>query len=103
MSEKVVKMKVSEAQRLIREMYGERDSRRGILGTSLHLGEEIGELFRAIRSRNHENIEDELADSLAWLLSVSELLEVDLEAAFLRRYGRGCPKCFSIPCRCPEV
>ncbi|MDW8035977.1 MAG: MazG nucleotide pyrophosphohydrolase domain-containing protein, partial [Candidatus Korarchaeum sp.] len=70
-------MKLSEAQKLIREIYGERDSRRGILGTSLHLGEEIGELFRAIRSRNPGNIEDELADSLAWLLSVSELLRVD--------------------------
>lgn len=96
-------MRVSEAQKLIREIYGERDARRGILGTSLHLGEEIGELFRAIRSKDPENIMDELADSFAWLLSVSELLKVDLEEAFQRRYGSGCPKCRSIPCRCGEV
>lgn len=96
-------MRISEAQKLIRDIYGERDARRGILGTSLHLGEEIGELFRAIRIENPENIEDELADSFAWLLSVSDLLGVELETVFQKRYGSGCPKCLSIPCRCAEV
>lgn len=96
-------MRISEAQKLIREIYGERDSKRGVLGTSLHLVEEIGELFRAIRSNDNESIENELADSLAWLISVSDLLGVDLERAFLRKYERGCPKCSSIPCKCPEV
>ncbi len=96
-------MRIKEAQGLIREIYGERDSKRGIFGTALHLGEEVGELFRAIRSNQSDNTEDELADVLAWLLSVSELLSIDLEDAFVRRYGGGCPKCGKIPCTCPEV
>jgi NTP pyrophosphatase (non-canonical NTP hydrolase) len=48
-------------------------------------------------------MKDELADVFAWLLSVSELLSIDLEDAFVRRYGGGCPKCGNIPCTCPEV
>jgi len=96
-------MRIKEAQELIREIYGERDSRRGIFGTALHLGEEVGELFRAIRQNRSDNTENELADVLAWLLSVSELLSIDLESVFIKRYGRGCPKCGRIPCVCPEV
>ncbi len=96
-------MKISEAQELIRRIYGERDRRRGVKGTALHLGEEVGELFRSLRTMNRENMREEFADVLAWLLSLADLLSVDLEAAFEERYGRGCPKCGSIPCRCPEV
>ncbi len=96
-------MRISEAQELIREIYGERDRRRGVKGTALHLGEEMGELFRALRLKDKGNLREELADVLAWLLSLSDLLSINLEEAFLERYGEGCPKCGSIPCRCPEV
>jgi len=96
-------MRVSEAQKLIREIYGERDRRRGVAGTALHLGEELGELFRSLRTRREGNMEEEFADVLAWLLSLADLLSIDLESAFIGRYGNGCPKCGSIPCRCPEV
>ncbi len=96
-------MRISEAQELIREIYGEKDRGRGIRGTALHLGEEMGELFRALRSNDEGNLREELADVLAWLLSISDLLSINLEEAFLERYGEGCPKCGSIPCKCPEV
>ncbi len=96
-------MRISEAQKLIREIYGERDRRRGLDRTVIHLGEEVGELFRAIRGSNPSSLKEELADVLAWLLSVADLLNVDLEEAFRARYGKGCPKCGNIPCTCPEV
>ncbi len=96
-------MRISEAQELIREIYGERDRRRGIEGTALHLGEELGELFRALRIEDRSNLKEELADVLAWLLSLSDLLSINLDEAFSERYGGGCPKCGSIPCKCPEV
>lgn len=96
-------MRISEAQELIMRIYGERDRRRGIHRTALHLGEEVGELFRSIRTKNDDNLREEFADVLAWLLSLADLLSLDLESAFIDRYGKGCPKCGSIPCRCPEV
>jgi len=96
-------MRISEAQELMRRIYGERDRKRGIQGTALHLGEEIGELFRSLRTKNDDNLKEEFADALAWLLSLADLLHLDLESAFIDRYGKGCPKCGSIPCRCPEV
>ncbi len=96
-------MRISEAQKLIREIYGERDRKRGVVKTALHLGEELGELFHALRTNNVDNLREELADVLAWLLSLSDLISVDLEDAFINRYGEGCPKCRSIPCKCPEV
>ncbi len=43
--------------------------------------------------------EHEFADALAWLASLANLAEVDLEAA-VARYARGCPKCGQIPCAC---
>ncbi len=96
-------MRISEAQELIRKIYGERDRKRGVKGTALHLGEELGELFRSLRTSDDDNLREEFADVLAWLLSLADLLSVDLESAFVERYGKGCPKCGSIPCRCPEV
>lgn len=96
-------MKISEAQQLIRRIYGERDRRRGVQRTAIHLGEEVGELFRSLRTMNNDNLKEEFADVFAWLLSLADLLNLDLESAFIDRYGKGCPKCGSIPCRCPEV
>lgn len=96
-------MMISEAQKLIRDIYGVRDRKRGIKGTALHLGEEIGELFRALRTQKPDNVREEFADVFAWLISLADLMSIDLEAAFVERYGKGCPKCGSIPCRCPEV
>ncbi len=96
-------MRISEAQKLIRDIYGERDRKRGVDRTVIHLGEEVGEMFRAIREGDPSSLREEFADVFAWLLSVADLLDVDLEEAFLSRYGKGCPKCGNIPCTCPEV
>lgn len=93
-------MEVRELQRLIKETYFERDWKRGVEKNNLWLVEEVGELTRAIRKGRRLEIEEEFADVLAWLLSLANVLGVDVEAAFLKKYGDGCPRCGGKPCRC---
>ena len=46
-------MKIAEFQRLIEDIYYERDSARGLAGTHMWFCEEVGELTRALR-RGHD-------------------------------------------------
>lgn len=78
---------LKQAQDLMRKYYFERDSRRGLYATFTWLVEEVGELAEAIlEKRNKEAIEEEVADVLAWLLSLSNLLDIDAEEAFRKKY-----------------
>lgn len=81
-------------------IYLDRDRRRGVWGTYLHFLEESVELGKAISSGSNEDIADEAADIAAWLASICNLLGIDLEDALRSKYGDGCPKCGSTPCRC---
>jgi len=74
------------AQDIIREKYYETDKERGILKTFLWLVEEIGELSEALRREEIEDIREELADVFAWTLSLANLLEIDIEEAFKKKY-----------------
>jgi len=94
---------ISEAERIIKDTYEKRDKKRGIPLTVIHLVEEVGELARSLRKNDRDQIARELADVFAWLLSVAYLLEIDLEREFVKYYGNGCPKCGSIPCKCPPL
>jgi len=91
---------ISEFQKHIWKVYGHHDGKRGVWKTYLWLKSEVEELGDAIKANDRENIEEELADVLAWLSSVATLLDISLEDVALRRYGAGCPKCGCIPCRC---
>ena len=84
----------------MRETYIERDRDRGVDATYRWLIEEVGELARAIRKTDHDNLVLEFSDVLAWTASLANLLDIDLDEA-MERYVRGCPKCGSSPCRCP--
>jgi len=95
-------MHVSEFQKLIKDVYYERDARRGLDPTYLWLVEEVGELAKGVRGRNIEEVEEEVADVLAWLCTVASLMGVDVEKAALKKYGEGCPRCGRTPCSCPE-
>jgi len=92
---------IGEFQQLIRNIYFDKDSRRGVDGTYRWLSEEMGELARALRQGDRNNLREEFADVLAWLVSLATLKGIEMEAA-CARYSAGCPKCDSIPCRCPE-
>ncbi len=93
-------MHLSEAQRLIGEIYLHRDRERGAERTLLWLVEEVGELARAHRHGSRKEIEEELADVLAWLLSYANLLDIELEEAFRKKYPGTCTYCSSSPCSC---
>jgi NTP pyrophosphatase (non-canonical NTP hydrolase) len=93
---------ITEFQRLIRDIYFDKDSRRGKDGTFRWLVEETGELARALRKGDRANLEEEFADVFAWLASLASLKEIDLEAA-AGKYLNGCPKCHSKPCECQEI
>ena len=95
-------MKVSEFQRLIEEIFGEKDRRRGIEGTYMWFAEEVGELSRALRRGDASNLREEFADVHAWLVTLASIAGVDLEAASQEKYGNGCPRCHSTPCTCPD-
>jgi len=92
-------MEISELQDVLRRTYLERDARRGPDATFRWLVEEVGELARALRKQDRENLEHEFGDVLAWLTSLASLTGVELSNA-AERYANGCPKCGDIPCSC---
>ena len=93
-------MEIKDFQDLIRQIYFSRDTRRGPDKTFLWFLEEVGELTRAYR-RKEENVGREMADVIAWLVSVANLLGIDLETELRKKYPQLCPLCSSSPCTCP--
>jgi NTP pyrophosphatase (non-canonical NTP hydrolase) len=87
-------------QRMILQMYGEKDAARGDAATFLWLSEEFGELASALRSGTPQELAAEMADVLAWLATLANIRGIELEEAVLRKYGRGCPGCQAVPCVC---
>jgi NTP pyrophosphatase (non-canonical NTP hydrolase) len=85
----------------MKHLYFHRDSKRGSEGTYNWLKEEVSELGEAMANSNRTNLENEFADVMAWLASLANILEVDLERASLKKYDNQCPKCLSSPCSCP--
>lgn len=87
-------------QALIEAIYFQRDSARGVQGTLLWFVEEVGELVRAIRRGERDNLAEEFADVYAWLATLASLHGIDLEATGRRKYAAGCPRCRATPCAC---
>ena len=87
-------------QRMILQMYGAKDAARGDAATFLWLTEEFGELATAVRAGSQDELAAEMADVLAWLATLANIRGIDLEAAVVRKYGRGCPGCRQSPCVC---
>lgn len=74
-------MHISEFQRLISEKYEERDRQRGTPRTFLWFIEEVGELATALASEDLDNKKEEFADVFAWLCTLANINDVDLEKA----------------------
>ncbi len=83
-------MEIKEFQRKIFEDYYERDKERGLDGTFRWLVEEVGELAKALRGEG--DLEEEIADVIAWTFSVANLVGVDVEKAIVRKYYGGEPR-----------
>ncbi len=92
----------ADLQRHIRRMYFEKDVARGVDGTFMWLMEEIGELASALRGNDRDNLAEEFADVIAWLATIANVADVDLNAALKAKYGEGCPGCGRLVCECPD-
>jgi NTP pyrophosphatase (non-canonical NTP hydrolase) len=97
------KITIADFQKLIREMYLEKDVARGIDGTFMWLMEEVGELASALRNGTHEERLGEFADVLAWLATIANVAGVDLTEAVAKKYGAGCPGCGNFVCTCADA
>ena len=74
-------MDISALQKIVKERYFKTDHARGIYHTALWFHEEVGELSSAIASGDKQNAKEEFADVLMWLLTLANLMEVDMEDA----------------------
>ena len=81
----------------IRERYYDADAQRGTPGTFMWLIEEIGELATTLQKIRGEggdtsgghtqrHLEDEFADVLAWLCTLANINNVDLQRAIEQKY-----------------
>lgn len=74
-------MDISALQNIVKERYFKTDSERGVFHTALWFHEEVGELSSAIASNDKENAKEEFADVLMWLMTLANLMEVDMQEA----------------------
>jgi len=93
-------MELADFQARIEATFGERDRARVVDGTFRWWVEEVGEVAKALRRHDRAELEHELGDALAWLVSVAGTVGVDLERA-AARFADGCPRCGRSPCACP--
>jgi len=80
-------MHINEFQQIISEKYRKRDQERGVPATFMWFIEEVGELATALVSRDAENKEEEFADVFAWLCTLANISDVDLEKACKKYTG----------------
>ena len=92
---------LTEVQDMMKTLYFERDQKRGEPKTYNWLKDELEELGEALNENNKELLEAEFADVIAWLASLANLKNINLEKTFLTKYPNSCPKCKSSPCVCP--
>jgi len=80
-------MHISEFQQLISRKYEKRDRQRGTPATFMWFVEEVGELATALVSKDPKNKEEEFADVFAWLCTLANINDVDLEKACAKYTG----------------
>jgi NTP pyrophosphatase (non-canonical NTP hydrolase) len=74
-------------QEAMRKAFYERDSMRGLYPTFTWLVEEVGELAEALLKGDQHLIAEELADVIAWTVSIANLVGIDVEQALKMKYG----------------
>ncbi|MSR28083.1 MAG: nucleotide pyrophosphohydrolase [Phycisphaerales bacterium] len=91
-------MELAAFQLHIAQRYGATDCARGASKTFVWFAEEFGELAHAIAKHDagepeQENLDEEFADCLAWLCTLANICNVDLERAVASKYLKdGGPK-----------
>lgn len=89
------KPNLSHFQRYVKEMEAERGfEHQTVLQKCLMLGEEVGELFKAVRKKEDlkvdlnskiGSIDEELADIFIYLCAIANRYNIDLEKAFRQK------------------
>ena len=74
-------MHIREVQKLIYDKYDKTDRERGVPKTFMWFIEEVGELSTALAGNDKENQKEEFADVLAWLCTLANISDIDLEKA----------------------
>ena len=74
-------MDIATLQKIIKDRYYKTDNARGIYHTAMWFHEEVGELSSAIARGDKQNAKEEFADVLMWLLTLANLMEIDMEEA----------------------
>ena len=82
-------MEIRAFQQLIDDKYGKRDRARGTPATYMWFIEEVGELATALHGTDQANKEEEFADVFAWLCTLANINDVDLEKACEKYTKRG--------------
>lgn len=80
-------MHISEFQQIISRKYKKRDQQRGVPATFMWFIEEVGELATALAAGDDKNQEEEFADVFAWLCTLANITDVDLEKASAKYTG----------------
>ena len=84
---------VADFQALIRDRYYASDAARGTPGTFMWFVEELGERATALQDNapgksptqaQRDNLEEEFADVIAWLTTLANINNVDLEKALTK-------------------
>jgi len=86
-------MHICEFQQIISKKYDKRDRERGVPRTFMWFVEEVGELSTALAGIDKKNKGEEFADVLAWLCTLANISDVDLEKA-CEKYTSGKVKGF---------
>ena len=82
---------IKDFQQYVLDLEKERDFNQEILENCLQMGEEVGELFKAIRKNINmsidsnskiSSVEEELVDVLIFVLAIANRFNIDLEKAF---------------------
>ena len=84
----VTNMHIKEFQKFISEKYEKRDRQRGVPRTFLWFVEEVGELATALAKNDPENKQEEFADVFAWLCTLANISDIDIEKA-CKKYTTG--------------
>ncbi|XHH08118.1 MAG: MazG nucleotide pyrophosphohydrolase domain-containing protein [Candidatus Bathyarchaeia archaeon] len=96
-------MRICEFQEMMKHLYIKSDNKRGVEATFKWLSDELEELKEALNSNDKSALEKEFADVLAWLASLANITDVNLEKAALEKYNHKCPKCQQSPCTCKFI
>ena len=63
----------------------------------------MGELSEAILLEDDDKITEEIIDVIAWIYSIANLADIDIDEAFFEKYNHSCPKCNNNPCSCDSI